>query len=531
MNRMLELRLKIQGRPVECMLRLGAFTHIEDNIGAYAFENTVGVGETYQIVLCTGVNVGAIVTDVEVSGVSLLEVDGEVERSLGTSPFSYPPGRCLWEILGNPPTAALHVPAGRMIPIMIRFDRADSSPRAELSPYVSGVIEHEQQVLNAINTGTPISFYNWMGEYSLGFPILGHADTAGAAGGSGIMPDHSTKLGCVDRMLAHMAMNRNAVCSVDVEGVPIREDARTTLAYGPTLRATWAPFATEHAVDTWYSEFRPTGIPLDTRLAVPDDGQHYCRAFGPALAAWRSTRDPASLLFLVCLAQNVLSAYNFSRMRQLMLSQTKGQLGREFGWVSFFMASMSEVLKDIYILSHRPKFLPVGLQRDIGNWLMLASAIYTNQQLPSGAWQALTYPSPGMSPDPWEVDGVPKAYAVAQGIEHAILCVGCAAVHRAVGSLQRNLARAVWVYVVSGNPDAHWFGVGEIDKDKRFTPWPAIIPLSYGHPNATNIPWAMAAGALGGVPDCVDYVKAFPRGTHQIYRYVDNVSLHLPRTR
>lgn len=510
----IELHLKVDNVPVTVPLRMNSFAYGTQNIGAYLFR-LAGRGlnsELYQIVLCTGVDTGEVTSDVEVLAVA----SSNLAVQDGTMHY------CSWEILGSP-DRNLPLPAGRMIPIMV-----DPSVPSRL--YTDGTSGLTESIYNAIVTGTPLSFYNWMGEKNYGFPILGHGNTAGAAGGSGIMPDHSTGNPDVDRMLAHLAMNRNAVCSVDRHGVPQREALRTTLAYGPTLRATWAPFDTERVVDQWYSEYLPTALPVSMRPAIPDDGQHYCRAFGPPLAAWQTSHDPASLLFLICLTQNVLSAYTFPRMRMLSRGTAKGQLGREFGWVSFFMASMAGVLRDVYSYAHRFDFIPAGLARDVGNWLKLASEVYTNQQLPSGAWQALTYPTPGMSPDPWEIDGVPKVFAVAQGIEHAILCVGCAEVHKVVGSLQRTLARAVWVYVVSGDADAHWFGVGEVLKDgaeKRTVFWPAIIPLSYGHPNGTNIPWAMAAGAMAGVPECIGYVKAFDTHTHQIYRYVVKVAAAL----
>lgn len=364
-----------------------------------------------------------------------------------------------------------------------------------------------RSLLSAADAGFPFTALNFFGT-SYGWAVpLGVATVGGSAGGSGIMPDWGARAHHgLALLMADMSMDRNTIIVTGNDGKPSFVPERTSMVFEKTNKATWVPFELEHVVDPWYSTWGPklasdVGEPV---LTVPDDGQHWCRAFGPALSAFERFNDQPSLLYCIGLAQNAMSAWRHSRLRQMTIGP-KGSLGREFGWVTHFMGTFLKLIQksiDEHPLAQpAANFATATFVRELANWCAGAAAVYQQQQLPCGAFQALRYPSPGMAPDPWEVDHVPTTAVLAQGIEHAILTVGAWSLARALESraMFDLVKRAVEVYRQINNVGAHWIQVGTIDPFHVTTFASVAYGRPEGQPNATNVPWAIACGAAVGL--------------------------------
>lgn len=480
---------------VSYLVRPGGFVALPDAIGAYLLKGPEH-GQ-WCVVLATGQESeqgGARA----VRDISILFRDTELKEV----PLYFAP-RGIGQVshIGNRTT--LHsvgmLPGGILIPL--RFSELDAR-----FPYT----DHDTFVplAAAVNSDGRLTQQMYFGEESGNIPMLGIKATSGASGGMGINPNF---LGLLptrgDREIAgDLSMVRNCVCIVDNKGIPRITRDRTNMSYGRTSRVSWVPFAVENQINPWYSEWdqrRAYGA-----VAAPDDDEHFCRAFGPALCSFEQDGDVAHGIYLVALANSVLSAYSPARMEEIR-SAPKGSLGRGFGWVSYFMARFLLALRkylwsSISNTSGLLNFIPMMFIRQLSNWCAAAANVYKDQQLPCGAWQALTYPHPGMNPDPWEVDRVPKDAVLAQGIEHPILLLGCTMTSYAVGGLRETVEKALSLYDlhngVVGLRGAHWIQVGTLAPNPEGVPtivWHHFAsPRPEGKYNYANWAWVVACGIM-----------------------------------
>lgn len=519
------------GVSASVLVPFGSYRHLHGNMGVYAFRDPED-DRKFSVVLSTAFadtddgdavgihNMRSIVFSLEGDQGSYLNVeahDKDTMNSTGRGRGAAATVQLTAEDGGD------HILPGRFKVFRFVLGHPTMSPYSDpqFTQDPLGFSANEMLALSvAIDQHRPLTKLGFYGvNYGWANP-LGVANVGGSAGGSGISPDFGARKHRGFTLLqSDLSMERNSIMVVNKQGVPQFVPSRTSLNFSMNSRETWAPFQFEVKVDPWYSVWRPilaVGADFPAAYPVPDDGQHFCRAFGPALAAYEKHNDPAALLYLAGLAQNVLSVYSGPRMRAFRFGP-RGSLGREFGWVSHFMARFGILLTTTTAPNAASVFLESGLTRRILNWCTSAAQVFEYQQLPSGAFQALTFPTPGMNPDPWLVDGVPTDATLAQGIEHAILLVGASSVSLIVPGLSAVVSRGAQLYADVANPGAHWFQVGRAVHGSM-TWFTAAYSRPEGNPNWTNVPWGYAAGARAGNAWALEQAKVTLRAADYVAR-------------
>jgi hypothetical protein len=193
----------------------------------------------------------------------------------------------------------------------------------------------------------------------------------------------------------------------------------------------------------------PQDNPYDSRLApkvahdvpvtgevhwLPEDWQHGIRLVSHGIGALDWLGDAGDPLIERDLAMHAMEclwsyrrsgpkpAYGYAPLNMLNLQAEadrqpgmgRPSLGREFGWVAYFLGW---VMRQPWSL---------GQKRLLDEWLRQATALVRRVKMRNCLTQRLTFTGygQGYSPDPWLDHGVPPTYDVAQAIELPIVALG-----------------------------------------------------------------------------------------------------------